>query len=301
MSLRPLYLKDIIGQKNVIQKLNIIINSCTKQNKQLPHILLSGFPGLGKTSIAVAIANEIKQSIQIVNSSGIKHIKNILTYLSKVSQNSVLFIDEIHSLPKNIEEFLYPVMEDFKINLESVNINLNKFTIIGATTSIGSLSKPFYDRFVIKEILSLYTAEELKEIGIINCKKLKLNLSFDAINYISSISRGVPRVLNNYLEWCKHYSVNYNLSLVSLQDVQVAMKLSGVDNQGLNQDDRRYINILNKTFNGGPVGINALESATGISKNTILNVIEPYLLHKEIIIRTQKGRKLNAFRTRIIE
>lgn len=287
---RPTKFDEIIGQNDVVNRLRICISGCKDESGVLPHILIDGPPGLGKTTIASAIANELNVNLYTINAANIRSVKNILPYLMGIAPRSVLFIDEIHRLPMIVEEFLYPVMEDFVLNLtvedKPETIDLPLFTIVGATTSGGSLSQPFYDRFTIKEHLSFYTQDELAKLAGLNAKKLGLIISEDNLLEIAKRSKGTPRILNARLQWYKNYISFYKDKSIDIDEI---FNSQGIDSNGLDIYDRMYLDILNKS-NGNPLGLKSISSMTGIAIDTIENSIEPYLVRKGYVLRTHKGR-----------
>jgi Holliday junction DNA helicase RuvB len=287
---RPSTFSDIIGQSDVIDRLKISTVGCKLSNSVLPHVLIDGPPGLGKTTIAGAIASEMNVNLYTINAANIRSVKNIIPYLLRIAPRSVLFIDEIHRLPKLVEEFLYPVMEDFKMSIvlekEPEEIDIPQFTVVGATTSGGSLSQPFYDRFQIKEHLSFYTDVELAKLAGLNAEKLGLMISDEDLLEIAKRSKGTPRILNGRLQWYKNFkSCNIN-SQASINDI---FNIQGIDGYGLDIYDRMYLDILQKN-KGNPLGLKSISSLTGIAIETIENSIEPYLVRKGFVIRTTKGR-----------
>jgi Holliday junction DNA helicase RuvB len=288
--MRPSKFADIVGQKDVVDRLNIVVRGCISSEGVMPHTLIDGPPGLGKTTIASAIANELNVNLYTLNAANIRNIKNILPYLMGIAPRSVVFIDEIHRLPKTVEEFLYPVMEDFVLNItvenKPENIDLPMFTMIGATTSGGSLSQPFYDRFTIKEHLSFYNETELAKLARSNLSKMGIVLNDSDLLEIAQRSKGTPRILNARLQWYKNYKIchpNDNKSIGEIFDIQ------GIDSKGLDLYDRMYLETLQKS-KGSPLGLKSISSITGIAIETIENSIEPYLVRKGFIVRTQKGR-----------
>lgn len=294
-SIRPMNFNDIIGQSEVINRLKIISHGCKNSNGVMPHILIDGPPGLGKTTIASAIANEIGVNLYTLNAANIRSIKNILPYITGIAPRSVLFIDEIHRLPKIVEEFLYPIMEDFIINItvkdeedkeKPEKIELPVFTLAGATTSGGSLSQPFYDRFTIKEHLSYYNTDELAKLAGLNANKLGLMISENDILEIAKRSKGTPRILNSRLLWYKNYTSFYGNKKVDIDEV---FENQGIDSLGLDIYDRMYIEVLKKS-KGNPLGLKSISAMTGIAVETIENSIEPFLVRMGYVIRTQKGR-----------
>ena len=290
-SIRPSSFQDIIGQSDVVNRLRVTVAGCKSTESAMPHTLIDGPPGLGKTTMAGAIANELGANLYTTNAANIRSVKTILPYLIGMPRQSVLFIDEIHRLPKLVEEFLYPVMEDFTINIvldkEPEKIDLPPFTIIGATTSGGSLSQPFYDRFVIKEHLSFYTDIELAKLAGLNSAKLGVVIEDADLLAIAQRSKGTPRILNARLQWYKNYKISYP----NENNINKIFEIQGIDSDGLDMYDRMYLEVLEKS-KGSPLGLKAISSMTGIAIETIENSIEPYLVRKGVVIRTQKGRLL---------
>jgi len=291
---RPQSFKDVIGQKDVVRRLKINSTGCKISGSVMPHVLIDGPPGLGKTTIASAIANELDVDMVTCNAANLRSVKSITPYLMGINPRAVLFIDEIHRLPKLVEEFLYPVMEDFKMSItveeNTEEIDLPKFTLVGATTSGGSLSQPFYDRFTIKEHLNFYTEDELAKLARSNTIKMGLKVSDDALLEIAKRSKGTPRILNARLNWYQNYILS-----VGDDGVETIFDAQGIDRFGMDVYDRLYIEILEKNI-GNPLGIKSISSLTGIAVETIENSIEPYLVREGYVIRTQKGRALGKTR-----
>ena len=291
-SFRPTNFNEIIGQSDVLTRLKVSVIGCKSSETVMPHVLIDGPPGLGKTTIASAIASEMGVNLYTANAANLRSIKNILPYITGMAPRSVFFIDEIHRLPKIVEEFLYPVMEDFQLSqiIDGVSetINLPVFTLVGATTSGGSLSQPFYDRFQIKEHLSFYNEDELAKLAGLNAEKIGLKISNEELLEIAKRSKGTPRVLNARLQWYKNYKLcNPNDG----KTVNEIFNIQGIDEHGLDLYDRQYIDVLRKA-RGSALGLKTISSLTGIALDTIENSIEPYLLRKGFIQRTQKGRIL---------
>jgi holliday junction DNA helicase RuvB len=286
---RPTSFENIIGQSDVVSRLKISTMGCKKSNSVLPHVLIDGPPGLGKTTIAGAIATDMDVNLYVANAANLRSVKSVLPYLLRMTKRSVFFIDEIHRLPKLVEEFLYPVMEDFKINIvlekEPEEIEIPAFTLVGATTSGGSLSQPFYDRFQIKEHLSFYTDDELAKLAGLNSDSLGLVISDSDLLEIAKRSKGTPRILNARLQWYK----NYKMCSEKETNVDDIFQLQGIDEYGLDVYDRMYLDILKKN-KCNPLGLKSISSLTGIAIETIENSIEPYLVRKGFVHRTQKGR-----------
>lgn len=293
-TLRPKSFKDIIGQKKVLNILNICVRSAKIRNDALPHILLNGNAGLGKTTIAEALANERGVDIQVANGGNCRSIKNIQPYLSRLSEHSILFIDEIHRLTPVVEEFLYPVMEDFRMDIgkddHAISISLPKFTLIGATTEAGSLSTPLLDRFTMKGHLELYEVEDLTQLVMVNASKLGVSMGWHSAREIAQRGRGTPRITNAILGWVRDVCVAHSVS-PSVSVVSQAMQMKGIEADGTTEQDRAYLKVL-KTIDK-PMGLNTLVSATNIDRETIVNVIEPFLIRKGLVLKTPKGRVYN--------
>lgn len=291
-SFRPTNFNDIIGQSDVLTRLKVSVIGCKNSSTILPHILIDGPPGLGKTTIASAIASEMGVNMYTANAANLRSVKNILPYITGMAPRSVFFIDEIHRLPKIVEEFLYPVMEDFQLSqiIDGVSetIDLPVFTLVGATTSGGSLSQPFYDRFQIKEHLSFYNDSELAKLAGLNAKKLGLMISNEELLEIAKRSKGTPRILNARLQWYKNYKLCNPSDGKTINEIFI---IQGIDENGLDIYDRQYIDVLKKA-RGSALGLKTISSLTGIALETIENSIEPYLVRKGFIQRTQKGRIL---------
>lgn len=293
--IRPTTFDQIIGQSEVVNRLKIVVHGCKESNGVLPHILVDGPPGLGKTTIASAIANELGVNLYTLNAANIRSIKNLLPYIMGIAPRSVLFIDEIHRLPKIVEEFLYPVMEDFVLNItvkdeedkeKPEKIDLPMFTIAGATTSGGSLSQPFYDRFTIKEHLAYYDTSDLAKLARSNAEKLGLMIDDNHLEEIAARSKGTPRILNARLMWYKNYTSFYKNKRVDIDEV---FQNQGIDKRGLDAYDRLYLEVLKKS-KGSPLGLKSISAMTGIAVETIENSIEPFLVRMGYVVRTQKGR-----------
>jgi Holliday junction DNA helicase RuvB len=293
-AIRPSTFDEIIGQDDVVKRLRVSAIGCKNGGGTMPHVLIDGPPGLGKTTIASAIANELGVNLYTANAASIRSIKNIMPYIMGMSPRSVLFIDEIHRLPKIVEEFLYPVMEDFILNItvkddedkeQPETIDLPIFTLVGATTSGGSLSQPFYDRFTIKEHLSFYNENDLAKLAGLNSEKMGIVMNNTDLLEIAKRSKGTPRILNARLQWYKNYKFCHNDD-ASIDDI---FHVQGIDENGFDVYDRMYLNVIKKS-KGNPLGLKAISSMTGIAIDTIENSIEPYLVRKGYIIRTQKGR-----------
>jgi len=290
-TIRPASFDDVVGQEDAIHRLRIMTSGCKSSGQVMPHVLIDGPPGLGKTTIASAIANEMGTNLYTVNAASVRSPKNIIPYLMGMEPRSILFIDEIHRLPKLVEEFLYPVMEDFRIDMLVQNkpdsIDIPVFTMVGATTSGGSLSQPFYDRFTVKEHLSFYEESVLAKLAGLNAEKLGLNLTEDEAYQIARRSKGTPRILNARLQWYKNYVSYYPAE----RNMDTIFSSQGIDENGFDCNDVTYIDLLKKN-RCTPLGLKSIAGMTGIAMETIENSIEPYMVRMGYVVRTQKGRIL---------
>lgn len=297
-ALRPRRLREIIGQKAVVQRLEIVLNACKKLKEPLSHILFDGPPGLGKTTFATVLPNELGTNIQMTSGPALTNPKDLLPFLTNAEEGSILFIDEIHRMPRVVEEFIYPAMEDFRIdivlgegiNARTISMKLKRFTLIGATTRSGMLSGPMRDRFKMHEHLDFYTDEELSEIVTINARKLKTPLEGEAALELAHRSRGTPRVANARLWWARSFATSEADGTVSLEVARAALAMAEVDSEGLDKQDRRYLETLLGVFQGGPTGVEALAATMNLPTDTLSDEIEPFLLRQQLIVRTPRGR-----------
>jgi len=301
-AIRPQSLKGFVGQKEAVDILQIAISSCQQRNEALPHILLNGGPGLGKTSLANAIANDLNVPIQIANGGALGGIKAILPYLMKIPElgpNSILFIDEVHRIPTKLEEFLYPVMEDFTVCISNeleMFEDLPPFTLLAATTEAGSISQPLYDRFKYKIPLRYYEDSDMELIIQEFAEKIDLRLDLDAVKKVAKISRGTPRVAIGYTEWIRDFCLSQNIQSATKEVVETSLAILNVDEEGLTEDDRLYLEkldfIQNKVDKGRPVGIKRLSTALSMSEETLINRVEPYLVRLGKIYKGSEGRSI---------
>lgn len=297
-SLRPRLMAEMVGQQDVIERLRIAIEAAQKRGEPLGHILFDGPPGLGKTTFATVIPAEMGTTVQMANGAGLKAPKDLLPYLTNLAEGSVLFIDEIHRVPKSVEEYLYTAMEDFRIdivlgegvNARTLNYELRPFTLIGATTRAGMLSAPLRDRFQIREHLGWYTQSELCEIVRRNSVKLDVKVDQASASVIAARSRSTPRLANNRLLWVRDYAQSKTNGKVSDQIAAAALDMIGIDPLGLDKQDRGYLDTLMRIFAGGPTGLEAIAHTMNVSSDTLEDEVEPFLLRSELIVRTRRGR-----------
>ncbi|MCY2967604.1 MAG: Holliday junction branch migration DNA helicase RuvB [Planctomycetota bacterium] len=300
--LRPQRLEDIVGQGAVVSRLRIMLNAARKRKEPLGHLLLDGPPGLGKTTFATVLPRELGTECQITSGPVLSAPKDLLPYLTNASYGSVLFIDEIHRLPHTVEEFIYPVMEDFRVdislgeglNARTINMRLKQFTVIGATTRSGMLTAPLRDRFVHREHLDFYTIDELGDIVRRNARKLHTTISDDASHEIAKRSRGTPRIANNLLRWTRDFVDSEADGEITTALANEALARREVDLLGLDRQDRRYLETLIRVFGGGPAGAQAIAHSMNLSPDTLEDEVEPFLLRCGLLLRTPRGRMATA-------
>ena len=300
--LRPQRMSDMVGQRDVFERLQIAVDAARKRGDPLGHILFDGPPGLGKTTFALCIPREIGVTVQLTSGAVLKAPKDLIPYLSNASERSVLFIDEIHRLPKAVEEYLYTAMEDFRIDIilgdgvsaRTINMRLKPFTLIGATTRAGMLTGPLRDRFPIRETLGFYSVDELQQIVVRSAGKLGVEIEADAAHEIARRSRSTPRIANNQLQWVRDFATSRANGRISLDVAHAALKMSGVDDLGLRSQDRRYLETLIRVFQGGPAGVEAIAHTMNAAVDTLEDEIEPFLLRSELLVRTTRGRMVTV-------
>jgi len=301
-ALRPKRMEDMVGQRKVYERLMIAVEAAQIRKEPLGHILLDGPPGLGKTTFATCIPRALDVPLQIASGAALAAPKDLLPYLTQASAGSVLFIDEIHRLPKTVEEFMYPAMEDFRIDItlgegvsaRTVNMTLKPFTIIGATTRTGLLSAPLRDRFQLREHLEFYDLPELTEIITRNASKLRVEIEPAAAQKIAHCSRGTPRVTNNRLRWVRDYATTKADGKITLEVADAALTMLSIDPMGLDGQDRKYLETIFRVFQGGPVGVEAIAHTLNTATDTLTDEVEPFLLRAELVVRSPRGRKLTA-------
>lgn len=300
--LRPRNLKDFFGQISLMENLIVYIGAANKRKEALDHVLVYGPPGLGKTSLANVIANELGHRLICVSGPTIEKCGDMASILSSIEPGDVLFIDEIHRIPKVVEEFLFGAMEDFQMNVlidhdkdsENLTIHLPPFTIVGATTRISALSWPLRQRFGIHFKFEFYKVEELVQIVQRSSQILGNKIDEKAAYEIAIRSRGTPRIANRLLRRVRDYLTYQNKKVISLELAQYALNRIGVDEIGLDQIDLAYLTNLISRFNGGPVGIETLASSFGEDPDTLEEVVEPFLISLGLINRTPRGREITS-------
>ena len=299
-SLRPTTLREYIGQDKVKENMKIYIEAAKKRKEALDHVLLYGPPGLGKTTLSNIISNEMNSNLKITSGPAIEKPGDLAAILTGLSEYDVLFIDEIHRLSKSVEEILYPALEDYTLDIvigkgqsaKSIRIDLPKFTLIGATTKAGALTTPLRDRFGIVERLELYSSEDLATIVKRSSKILKLEIDEEAALEIARRSRGTPRIANRLLKRVRDYALVLGNGNIDLKMAKHALNKLEIDELGLDEIDRKLLEMMIVQYSGRPVGIEALSASIGEEIDTIEDVYEPYLIQIGFIARTLRGRQV---------
>lgn len=304
--LRPQNFSEFIGQHKVVDNIDLMVKSAIMRNQAMDHVLLSGPPGLGKTSLAMLISKALGSELHLVSGPAIEKKGDIAAVLTNLKPKDVLFIDEIHRMHITVEEILYSAMEDFRLDIligqgasaRTMQIDLAPFTLIGATTRSGLLSNPLRDRFMAHLNFDFYEPDMLAKILLNNARKMNLDLSDEAKVSIAQRSRGTPRIANRILRRVRDFALVNNERIIKAREVEAALSLLDIDNLGLDSMDRKILNVMKNYYQGGPVGIEALSATLGEDKQTIEDVYEPYLLKEGLILRTPRGRTLSEKATR---
>ena len=299
-SIRPLSINEFIGQKNILDNLNVYIKAAKTREEPLDHVLLNGPPGLGKTTLAQIIAKEMNVEFKATSAPIINKAGDLAAILTNLQAHSVLFIDEIHRLNHVVEEVLYTAMEDFKLDVmigegpgaRSIRIDLPKFTLIGATTRAGLLTQPLRERFGIPLRLQFYDVEELTSIVIRASKILNVLIDRDAAKEIAKRSRGTPRIAGRLLRRVRDFAIVYSNNHINTKTAKETLDRLEVDTKGLDQQDIKYLNAIASHYNGGPVGVDTLSAYLSEERDTLEEIIEPYLIQLGFIQRTHRGRIL---------
>ncbi|HTF55633.1 MAG TPA: Holliday junction branch migration DNA helicase RuvB, partial [Planctomycetota bacterium] len=296
-SLRPASFDDFVGQKSVIRNLTVYVRAARERKEPLDHALFTGMPGLGKTTLARIIAHEMKARLHVTSGPVLKRPGDLAGMLTKLQTGDVLFIDEIHRILADVEEYLYSAMEQFFISIpvesgpngRTINLPLKRFTLVGATTREGLLSKPFHDRFKIREKLDFYPVDDLVKILARSARLLSIGLEADACRMIGNRSRGTPRIANNHLRRVRDVAQVRGSKAISIRLAEEGLAMLGVDTLGLEEIDRKILKVL--CGQPEPVGLKTIAAAVGEQEDTIEEVYEPYLLQQGLLLRTSRGRK----------
>lgn len=302
VALRPESFNSFTGQPKTIERLRVMVGASKKRQEPLKHILLSGPPGLGKTSLALMLGKEMETKVRISSGPIIEKASDLAGILTNLEANDILFIDEIHRIPRTVEEYLYSAMEDFHIdimidqgpNARSIRLNIPQFTLVGATTRMGLLTAPLRSRFTLQTRLDHYTPKELAEIILRSCRLLNVEIETGGAEEIARRARGTPRIANNLIYFARDFAIERANGVIDTQTASKALDLLDIDKFGLDEVDKRILTFIAENFSGGPVGLNTIAAAINEENDTIEEVHEPYLIQEGYLQRTSQGRVLTA-------
>ncbi len=297
-ALRPGSLAECIGSADLMEKLRIAITAARRRDEPMEHVMLHGPPGLGKTTLAYVIANEMGATIKVTSGPALTRPGDLVGILTNIETGDVLFIDEIHRLSPAVEEYIYPAMEEFKVDFvvdsgmhsRTINLPLKPFTLIGATTRAGLLSPPLRTRFGIQHHLEFWSADDLALRVRMTARMLELPYDDNAIDRIARRARGTPRIANRLVRRCRDYAQVKGDGRLTAEIVEAALELEGIDQLGLDELDRKFLGVIFEIYNGGPVGIEAVAATLGEETDTLVDVVEPFLLQAGLLARTRRGR-----------
>jgi Holliday junction DNA helicase RuvB len=298
--LRPNSFDEYVGQVKIKESLSIAVKASKKRDESLDHVLFYGPPGLGKTTLSYIISNQIESNFIHTSGPALERPADAVGLLSNLSSKDVLFIDEIHRIPKSVEEYLYSAMEDFRVDFitgsgafaKTINLRLEKFTLVGSTTRPGLLSSPLRDRFGLSYHLDYYDDKDLADIITRSANLMNMTIDYNSSLEIAKRSRGTPRIANRLLRRVRDYAEVKNLKKLNVELINNSLEIEGVDSLGLDRLDRQYLNIILKNYQGGPVGIEAISASLNEDSATLSDVVEPFLLKIGFIIRTSQGRRI---------